>query len=235
MNRQLTRAGALASLSAAALGALSSLAAAPPASADPLPYGPDTCIQGFVWRDGRAGDHVCVTPDVRSQTAAQNAAAAANRQPGGGAYGPNTCKQGFVWRDAWGGDQVCVVPAVRDQAATDNAAATSRRQTSQPAPAPQPAPPPPPAPAPPPPPPAPKQGPGVSWDPRIGGLTAHITDRSGVASQCTYTSDFYQRSFFLPANQTYDLVIVPAIPKFQNWNVTVKCDNGTTTNTSEFF
>jgi len=30
-------------------------------------------------------------------------------------------------------------------------------------------------------------------------------------------------------------VIVPAIPKFQNWNVTVKCDNGTTTNTSEFF
>src|SRR4051812_9978134 len=87
-----------------------------PASGDPLPYGPDTCIQGFVWRDGRAGDHVCVTPDVRSQTAAQNAAAAANREPNGGTYGPNTCKQGFVWRDAWGGDQVCVVPAVRDQA-----------------------------------------------------------------------------------------------------------------------
>ncbi|TQR82790.1 hypothetical protein D8S82_30160 [Mycobacterium hodleri] len=75
----------------------------------------------------------------------------------------------------------------------------------------------------------------MSWEPRLGGLTAHITDRSGVASQCTYTSDFYQRSFFLPANATFDLVIVPAIPKFQNWNVTVKCDNGTTTNTSEFF
>ena len=218
MLRQLATTAALAALPAAVLTA--------PASADPLPYGPDTCIQGFVWRDGRAGDHVCVTPDVRSQTAAQNAAAAANREPNGGTYGPNTCKQGFVWRDAWGGDQVCVVPAVRDQAATDNAAAASRRQTSVP----QPVPPPPP-----PPPPAPKQGPGVSWQPRLGGLTAHVTDRSGVASQCTYTSDFYQRSFFLPANSTFDLVIVPAIPKFQNWNVTVKCDNGTTTNTSEFF
>ncbi|MBJ7341886.1 MAG: hypothetical protein JHC64_29620, partial [Mycolicibacterium sp.] len=161
------------------------------------------------------------------QTAAQNSAAAANREPNGGTYGPNTCKQGFVWRDAWGGDQVCVVPAVRDQAATDNAAAASRRQTS----APPPAPPPPP----PPPPPAPKQGPGVSWDPTLGGLIAHVNDRSGVASQCTYTSDFYQRSFFLPANGNYDLRIVPAIPKFQNWNVTVKCDNGTVTNTSEFF
>ncbi|WP_193561415.1 hypothetical protein [Mycolicibacterium hodleri] len=230
MTRQHARATTLAALSAAALGALGSVAAGPPAAADPLPYGPDTCIQGFVWREARSGDTVCVTPDVRSQTAAQNAAAAANKEPNGGTYGPNTCKQGFVWRDAFGGDQVCVVPAVRDQAATDNAAAASRRQASAPAPAPAP---PPPAPAPPPP--APKQGPGVSWDPRIGGLTAHITDRSGVAAQCTYTSDFYQRSFFLPANGRYDLVIVPAIPKFQNWNVTVSCDNGTTTNTTEFF
>ncbi|MBJ7338586.1 MAG: hypothetical protein JHC64_12875, partial [Mycolicibacterium sp.] len=118
---------------------MGSIAAAPTAVADPLPYGPDTCIQGFVWREARSGDTVCVTPDVRSQTAAQNAAAAANKEPNGGAYGPNTCKQGFVWRDAFGGDQVCVVPAVRDQAATDNAAAASRRQAS----APQPAPPPP--------------------------------------------------------------------------------------------
>jgi hypothetical protein len=218
MIRQLANAVTLVALPASALALLASTAAAP-VSADPLPYGPDTCIQGFVWRDGRAGDHVCVTPDVRSQTAAQNAAAAANKEPNGGPYGPNTCKQGFVWRDAWGGDQVCVVGSVRDQAAADNAAAASRRQTSQPQP----------------PPPAPKQGPGVSWEPRLGGLTAHITDRSGVASQCTYTSDFYQRSFFLPANQTHDLVIVPAIPKFQNWNVNVTCDNGTTTNTNEFF
>jgi hypothetical protein len=102
--------------------------------------------------------------------------------------------------------------------------------------------PPPPAPAPAPaqapaqaPAPKPLQGPGVSWDPRIGGLTAHINDRSGVASQCTYKSDFYERSFFLPANSTFDLVIVPAIPKFQNWDVSITCDNGTQTQTSTFF
>jgi hypothetical protein len=84
-------------------------------------------------------------------------------------------------------------------------------------------------------PPAPKQGPAVSWDPRIGGLTAHITDRSGVASQCVYDSDGYHRSFFLAAKVTYDLVIVPAIPKFSNWDVSITCDNGTSTNTSTFF
>jgi hypothetical protein len=30
-------------------------------------------------------------------------------------------------------------------------------------------------------------------------------------------------------------VIVPAIPKFSNWNVSITCDNGTSTNTSTFF
>jgi hypothetical protein len=81
----------------------------------------------------------------------------------------------------------------------------------------------------------PLQGPGVSWNPRLGGLTAHITDRSGVASQCSYTSDFYTRSFFLPANGTHDLAIVPAVPAFRNWDVTVSCDNGTSTQASTFF
>ena len=81
----------------------------------------------------------------------------------------------------------------------------------------------------------PLQGPGVSWDPRLGGLTAHITDRSGVASQCSYTSDFYTRSFFLPANSTHDLAIVPAVPALRNWDVSVSCDNGTSTQTSTFF
>jgi hypothetical protein len=91
--------------------------------------------------------------------------------------------------------------------------------------------------APPPPPPAelPKQGPTVSWDPTIGGLVAHITDRSGVTSQCTYTSDFYTRSFALKANSTFDLKIVPAIPQLRNWDVTISCDNGTSTQTTTFF
>ena len=98
----------------------------------------------------------------------------------------------------------------------------------------------PPAPAPmpklsPPPPTKPLAGPGVSWDPVIGGLVAHVTDRSGVASQCTYKADAYTRSFFLPANATYDVVIVPAVPKLANWDISVLCDNGTSTRTSTFF
>lgn len=102
-----------------------------PAVAEPLPYGPDTCIDGYVWRDGRPGDHVCVTPAVRDATAQQNADGAVNREPNGGEYGPNTCKQGFVWREAFGGDAVCVTPDVRDQARADNAAAESRKLANQ--------------------------------------------------------------------------------------------------------
>ena len=88
---------------------------------------------------------------------------------------------------------------------------------------------------PPPPPPAPKLGPTVAFNKVLGGLEAHITDRSGVSSQCTYATDNINRSFALPANSTYDLRIVPAIPQFRNWNVTVACDNGTSTTASTYF
>jgi hypothetical protein len=93
----------------------------------------------------------------------------------------------------------------------------------------------PPPPDQPPPPPAPKQGPTVSFDKVLGGLTAHITDRSGVSSQCTYATDGINRSFGLPANSSYDLRIVPAVPQFRNWTVTITCDNGTSTTTSTYF
>ncbi|MFD9828490.1 fibronectin type III domain-containing protein [Tsukamurella tyrosinosolvens] len=92
-----------------------------------LPYGPDTCKQGFVWREARSSDHVCVTPSTRTATVEENRLASSRRQPGGGAYGPNTCRQGFVWREAYSGDVVCVTPASRTRAAADNAAAPSRR------------------------------------------------------------------------------------------------------------
>jgi hypothetical protein len=92
-----------------------------------LPYGPDTCKQGFVWREAQPSDHICVTPQTRTQTAQENSLAATRRDPNGGAYGPDTCLQGFVWREAFSGDHVCVPPASRDQAASDNAAAASRR------------------------------------------------------------------------------------------------------------
>lgn len=81
----------------------------------------------------------------------------------------------------------------------------------------------------------PPAAPSISWDQGLGTLTAHITDHSGVASQCTYASDLVNRSFSLPANSTYDLLIAPAIPANRNWNVTVSCDNGTVANTSKFF
>jgi len=86
-----------------------------------------------------------------------------------------------------------------------------------------------------PPPPAPKQGPTVSFDKVLGGLVAHITDRSGVSSQCTYTTDDFNRSFALPANSAYDLRIVPAVPQFRNWTVTITCDNGTSTTATTYF
>jgi hypothetical protein len=95
--------------------------------------------------------------------------------------------------------------------------------------------PPPPPPNDPPPPPAPKLGPTVSFNKVLGGLEAHITDRSGVTSQCTYATDDFNRSFALAANSTYDLRIVPAVPKFRDWTVTITCDNGTSTTATTYF
>jgi hypothetical protein len=94
-----------------------------------LPYGPDTCKQGFVWRGAIPNDHVCVLPATATATAQENAAASAHREPNGGPYGPDTCKPGFVWRGAWDDDHVCVTPQSRDEAAADNAAAAGRRQS----------------------------------------------------------------------------------------------------------
>jgi hypothetical protein len=120
----------LPALSAAA--AIVTVAFPAPALADPLPYGPDTCIQGYVWREARTGDTVCVTPQVRARTAQENANPSLNKQPGGGAYGPETCTQGFVWREAFDGDSICVTPEIRAQTLADNAAAQSRYQRNHP-------------------------------------------------------------------------------------------------------
>jgi hypothetical protein len=95
-----------------------------------LPFGPDTCKAGFVWREAVPADHVCVTPAERAVTEQENRDAASHRQPQGGAFGPDTCASGFVWRDAFDGDHVCVTPAARQQAANDDAAGTSHRAGS---------------------------------------------------------------------------------------------------------
>lgn len=86
----------------------------------------DYCLSGFVWREAIPADHVCVTPQIRSATQADNNAAASRREPNGGAYGPDTCKSGFVWREAFSGDHVCVTPATRSQVQSDNSQAANR-------------------------------------------------------------------------------------------------------------
>lgn len=96
-----------------------------------LPYGPDTCVQGYVWREAVEGDHVCVLPETREQARLDNSQAHTRRQPGGGDYGPDTCIQGYVWREAVEGDHVCVLPQTRAQAWDDNAQAEARFARNQ--------------------------------------------------------------------------------------------------------
>ena len=91
----------------------------PPGGSGNRPPQPGTCIQGFVWRLADSTDHVCVTPQTRSQAAADNAAQGRKNANG-------TCIQGFVWRLADSTDHVCVTPQIRAQTAADNSAAPSR-------------------------------------------------------------------------------------------------------------
>lgn len=102
-----------ATLSMAVLTTLTTVTGEPAAWADPnLPYGPNTCVDGLVWREARVGDAVCVFPVDRTRTAQENADAADKVDPNG-AYGPQSCQQGLVWRQAFDGDAVCVSPDTR--------------------------------------------------------------------------------------------------------------------------
>lgn len=89
-------------------------------------YGPDTCISGYVWREAVQNDHVCVTPDQRTQARRDNAQARYRVSLTQNHSGPNTCRTGYVWREAAEGDVVCVEPWVRTRVRQDNAAAQSR-------------------------------------------------------------------------------------------------------------
>jgi hypothetical protein len=94
-------------------------------NSDALPYGPYTCMYGYVWREAGPNDFVCVTGDVRQQAWDDNSQAQSRIDPNG-AYGPNSCIQGYVWREAFPGDLVCVTGDVREQAWVDNSAAFER-------------------------------------------------------------------------------------------------------------
>lgn len=84
------------------------------------------CRTGFVWREARPSDRVCVTPASRSRAAQENSLASSRVNPTG-AYGPQTCIAGFVWREAFANDRVCVTPSVRSLVQNENAMAESRR------------------------------------------------------------------------------------------------------------
>ncbi len=90
------------------------------ASLPNLPSGPDTCKDGFVWREAIENDRVCVVPEARAQAVKDNANAASRREPNGGASGPDTCQIGFVWREVVPSDHVCVLPQIRDQTTLEN-------------------------------------------------------------------------------------------------------------------
>ena len=96
----------------------------PLSTAPQKPKPKDTCIQGYVWREARSSDHVCVRPKVRDEVAQQNRTR--KQRWTSGAYGPQTCTQGYVWREAFDGDKVCVTPEFRDDTRKDNQAARSR-------------------------------------------------------------------------------------------------------------
>jgi hypothetical protein len=83
------------------------------------------CRSGYVWREARPTDYVCVTPESRDRVRQENAVASSRVNPQG-AYGPNTCLSGFVWREAYEGDVVCVTPEVRATVGQENATAASR-------------------------------------------------------------------------------------------------------------
>lgn len=80
----------------------------------------------------------------------------------------------------------------------------------------------------------PLKNPTVAVKEGLTGVTFTVTDRSGVASQCTYSSEGFDKSFGLAANGTTD-VFVPAIRLFRQRNGTITCDNGTSATTAVFF
>ncbi|QTD98669.1 RICIN domain-containing protein [Streptomyces cyanogenus] len=111
-------AGVLAGTAPGAVPANAAPASAPdsaPASATKAgPFGPSTCKQGYVWRESHPEDHVCVTPDVRTQTWNQNRANYGNTDDNG------RCRDGLVFREAIPGDEICVTQSVRDAARKAN-------------------------------------------------------------------------------------------------------------------
>lgn len=97
------------------------------ASLPNLPYGPDTCKSGYVWREAIANDHVCVKPESREQAKKDNALRESRISPTDHTYGPDTCIQGYVWREVVPSDLVCVDPQIREQTRLENSQFVNNR------------------------------------------------------------------------------------------------------------
>lgn len=80
-----------------------------------------------------------------------------------------------------------------------------------------------------------KSQPTVTGEAIVGGVVVRVKDNSGETAQCQYDSEIFDRAFTLQANSTAELRFVPAVPLFRNWNVSVTCDNGTSTTATIFF
>lgn len=91
-------------------------------------YGPDTCRQGYVWREAYPGDHTCVTPAQRGRATIDNRQSGNRVSETDRTYGDTTCRQGYVWRESFVGDTACVTPDERARVKRDNARAPGRFQ-----------------------------------------------------------------------------------------------------------
>jgi hypothetical protein len=88
-------------------------------------YGPNTCAEGYVWRQVDTLDYVCMTPANEQQAQQDNTAAGTRHLPNS-----KTCVAGYVWRGAYPGDVVCVTPVTRTQVQQDNSQAGTRYMKS---------------------------------------------------------------------------------------------------------
>lgn len=92
---------------------------------DPLmPYGPDTCIDGYVWREITFTDHVCVTPETREVhkiRSAEDLHRDLNHPE------LPICQEGYVPHLFVAQDVACITPQQLQQIADDNAQAERRK------------------------------------------------------------------------------------------------------------
>lgn len=89
-----------------------------------LPFGPETCKSGYVWRQGGEADLVCVTPESRARALDDNAKVTALPTAAGAR---TDCGSSLVLRAAFDGDIVCVDPATHAETLQENSLDQSRK------------------------------------------------------------------------------------------------------------